>query len=114
MNPPTVAVIDNKLMVSDRQHVWQIFADRFGSVTERVDAEPFQGKRSHAKSNPRVGTDGTIQWDGSTIDRSDLANATSCAFDGTTLAVTVPSSFHVFLFARTSLIVPPSLMRIEP
>ena len=102
MKPPTVVAIEDKLMISDGQNVWQIFADRFGSVTQRIDAEPFQGPRSNAQSNPRVGADGTIRWDGSTFARSDLANATSFAFDGTTLAVTIPTSFHVFLFAQAS------------
>ena len=108
MKPPSVAAIDDKLMVSDGQHVWQIFADQFGSITQRVDAEPFQGTRGAAKSNPRVSSDGTIQWDDKTIYRSDLANSNSFAFDGTTLAVTIPTSFHVFLFARTSVNAPSS------
>ena len=114
MKPPSVATIDNKLMVSDGQHVWQIFADRFGSVIQRIDVEPFQGHRALAKSNPHVSADGTVQWDRTTINRSDLANSTSFAFDGTTLAVTIPASFHVFLFARTSVNVPSSHTKTGP
>lgn len=106
MKPPSVATIDGKLIVSDRQQVWQIFADRFGSVIQRVDLKPFRGNGAYAKSNPRVTSGGTIQWDGHTTNHPDLANPTSFAFDGTTLAVTIPSSFHVFLFARTSLSIP--------
>lgn len=102
IKPPTVATIDEKLMVSDGQHVWQIFADRFGAVTQRVDAEPFRGKLGLSKSNPRIAADGTIKWDKATIVRADLANANSVAFDGTTLAVTIPTSFHVYLFAQVS------------
>ncbi len=113
MKPPTVASIDGKLMVNDGRQVWQIFADRFGSIIQRVVVEPFQGNGTRAKSNPYVSADGTIQWNGKKTTRSDIARSTSFAFDGTTLAVTVPNSFHVYLFAWTSLIIPPSQMRNE-
>lgn len=114
MKPPSVATIDNRLMVTDGRQVWQIFADRYGSVFQRVNMEPFQGNRSLAKSNPNVSSDGTIRWDGKTTHRPDMASSTSFAFDGATLAVTIPNSFHVFLFARTSLRVHPSQIRKEP
>ncbi len=114
MKPPSVATVDGRLMVSDGEQVWQIFADRYGSVIQRVNLEPFQENRAPAKSNPCVNNDGTIQWDGKITHRPDMANSTSFAFDGTTLAVTISNSFHVFLFARTSLVVPPAQMRNEP
>ena len=114
VKPPTVATIDGKLMVSDGHQVWQIFADQFGSIIQRVAAEPFQGNGTRIKSSPYVSADGTIHWDGKKTTRSDMARSSSFAFDGMTLAVTVPNSFHVYLFAWTSLVVPPSQMRNEP
>ncbi|MEQ1826095.1 MAG: hypothetical protein ABL921_09115 [Pirellula sp.] len=113
MKPPSVATIDGKLMVSDGQHGWQIFADRFGSVLQSVVLEPFQGNVPRAKPNPHVNADGTIHWNRKTTTRPDLAGSSSYAFDGTTLAVTIPNSFHVFLFARTSLPVPPFQIQSE-
>ncbi len=114
MKPPSVATVDGRLMVSDGEQVWQIFADRYGSVIQRVNLEPFQGNRAPARTNPNVSIDGSIQWDGKITHCPDMANSTSFAFDGTTLAVTIHNSFHVFLFARTSLVVPPLQRRIEP
>jgi hypothetical protein len=47
---------------------------------------------------PKLQADGTVVWGDNSETFSEVANCSSEAFDGLTLAVTIPSSFHVFLF----------------
>ncbi len=100
--PPVVTANEGMLVASDGQHVWQIFADRFGAVTQRIDLSPFHENKIQKKTDPRLTTGGLIRWGESQLKRPDLANASSSAFDGGTFAVTIPTSFQVVLFAQTA------------
>lgn len=99
-HPPIVYEIDRNLCVTDQKQVWRIDADSFGFRLHKIEMAPESlptVKKSHAV---KVASDGKVTWDEQVLLRPDLANSTSYACDGTTLAVTIPSSFHVFLFSR--------------
>ena len=103
--PPRVALRDGKLFLTDQQNVWQLIADRFGWVQQRVDMPPKQFSAPPSKFKPHsvqphVDQQGTIHWEQQQLSVPEMAQPTSYACDGDTLAVTIATSFHVFLFAR--------------
>ena len=102
LTPPTVLLESGQLFVEDVDSVWQLFADRFGNYLHRVGDSNGGQRNSKAASHEAVGIaiDGTISWRGQSLKFPHLAEATSSAFDGVTLAVTIPSSFHVLLLAE--------------
>lgn len=110
MTPPQAAVVDGHLMVTDGTHVWQLLSDRYGWMTLRNEMEPsFLLKlakkpiKSHRSADaPILKADGTIIWGSDTRHDPELAGNSSASYDGRTFAVTIPTSFHVFLFAKTS------------
>ncbi|MFN7875984.1 MAG: hypothetical protein ACK5PB_11740 [Pirellula sp.] len=101
-HPPMVYVIDGNLCVTDRKIVWRIDADSFGFRLHKVELAPENLPPQKKSQAAKVTIDGKITWDDQILLRPDLANSTSYACDGTTLAVTIPSSFHVFLFSRAA------------
>ncbi len=103
--PPQVALRDGKLFLTDQQSVWQLSADRFGWIQQPVDMPPKQlcAPTSRAKidsAQPHVDARGTIHWEQQQLSVPEMAQPTSYACDDDTLAVTIATSFHVFLFAR--------------
>jgi hypothetical protein len=97
LRPPKSHVFDGRIHITDGHQRWQLHADRFGYTLYRVDN---QDTSSTSKNIPSIASDGSIRWDKLKAHRPDLANSSSQSFDGTTLAVTIPTSYHVFLFAR--------------
>jgi hypothetical protein len=95
-----------------------LFADHFGSHLQRqgtVDDFPLPSPKAdkpavRAKGNPPVeaserpliSPDGSVRWNGHDKRFAYLAGSTSNAFDGQTLAVTLPTSFHVYIIACTA------------
>ena len=59
---------------------------------------------SKAAANAGVAIDpkGRVAWNGEDATFGELAESSSQAFDGQTLAVTLPTSHHVFLVARSA------------
>jgi hypothetical protein len=99
LRPPTVAVCDGELFVADGHARWRLLADVFGTLWHRVpDAPP----NSKSPSDVSLDTAGRIRWAGATAELPVLAQSSSSACDGHTLAVTLPTSHHVFLVARVS------------
>jgi hypothetical protein len=49
-----------------------------------------------------LGTDGSVRWNGHEQRFAYLAGEIGHAFDGKTLAVTLATSFHVFIVACTT------------
>ncbi len=98
--PPQVFVEEGQLHVTDTQHVWRLQADRFGNVFHRSDSVAKINKRKPAKDIPQINADGMVQWQGTQSRLTHLTQATSQAYDGRTLAVTLPDSFHVYLITH--------------
>jgi hypothetical protein len=98
--PPTVLATQGRLLVGDTESQWQLHADRFGSYFHRVGEGKLRRQNSKAgKSDPNIATDGIVTWNGGRFPFPQLAGSTTAAFDGVTLAVTLPNSFHIFLLA---------------
>lgn len=99
LEPPRVYLSGQRLMATDNHSVWQVIADNFGQSFHRVDTTADVSRRKPAKSVPQIDALGLVSWHSHTLPCPDLANSTSQAFDGKTLAVTLRNSFHLFLIA---------------
>jgi len=98
LRPPKVTSAEGRLWVGDSESFWQLQADVYGWHLQRCGVGA--GPASQGWQNIEIDHQGTVRWQELTARFPDLAEATSFACDGTTLAVTVPTSHHVFLLAR--------------
>jgi hypothetical protein len=98
LRPPTVSSTENCLWVGDGQFFWQLRADVYGWHLQRSGTGAVPANRGQRMIS--MDRTGTVVWQEVSARFPDLAGASSAAFDGTTLAVTIPSSHHVFLLAR--------------
>lgn len=98
--PPVVRCVGGRLIVSvgDTAH-WHMVADAFGVWFRRT--EGLKVKPEPLPADIAVDAQGTVRWGRLTCKTPHLAGHTAAACDGETLAVTIPTSHHVFLFART-------------
>ncbi|MCA9130201.1 MAG: hypothetical protein KDB22_24105 [Planctomycetales bacterium] len=97
VRPPKVAQQDSALFVSDGEARWQLLADAFGTLWHRV---VFQPGSASSKSKVTVDANGLVTWGDVQQTFSELQDASSCACDGQTLAVTLNTSHFVYLVAR--------------
>ena len=95
IRPPTVQSTAGQLFANDGEGTWQLIADRFGCVFIRHDVPP-----RNEQSGVTVKFDGLVVFPDQRAMFSELASATSFAFDGVTLAVTIPTSHAVYLVAK--------------
>ncbi len=95
LRPPIVWQENGRLLASDQEATWELFADRFGAVLMRVEA----AKVPKASSNVKVGRVGEVTWGGQTGRFGELAAATAVACNDTTLAVTTAASHYIYLLA---------------
>jgi hypothetical protein len=102
LRPPTVAANNGNVLVTDGGETWQLLADAFGTLWHRVSISPAKSRTSAARSKIVIDSGGRVAWDGMNQDFAELAGANSFACDGQTLAVTLPTSHHVFLIARAT------------
>lgn len=112
--PPGVAVAAGELVASDAQAAYILRADRFGcvflrtaTVAEGRSARPSAGAASRLSwpgsgADIRLSADGSVNWSEHSARFPELAEASSAAFDGHTLAVTHPLAHAVFLLALAS------------
>lgn len=96
LRPPTVTANDAGLFVTDGVDTWQLLADVFGTLWHPVPSDV--ARPSGVRSQITLDARGKIAWKG-TNQIMELAEASSYACDGRTLAVTLPTSYHVFLVA---------------
>lgn len=103
LRPPTVAVQGNRLFVTDGDATWRLLADAYGVLWNRV--APLSTSAASSGEPPGVVWDasGGVSWHGKRAHFADLADASSHACDGQTLAVTVPTSHYVFLVANATM-----------
>jgi hypothetical protein len=100
MSPPEVFLSDNDFYVFDNEFCWLMTADLFGATLHRVGAyipEPDKAKRKDF----RIDKSGQVNRTDFLMSFSELETPTSSAANETTLAVTVPHSFGVYLIALT-------------
>ena len=99
--PPTVRCVGGRLIVSvgDTAH-WQMVADAYGVWFRRT--EGLKARPEPLPADAAVDSHGSVRWGRLTCQAPHLAGHTAIACDGETLAVTTPTSHHVFLFARTA------------
>lgn len=97
--PPSVGCVGGRLVASvgNASH-WQMVADAYGVWFRRV--EDIGSKPEALPEEVAVDAKGTVRWGKATFKAPHLAGHTGVACDGETLAVTIPTSHHVFLFAR--------------
>lgn len=100
LRPPTVRSQAEGLFVSDGVGAWQLLADAFGTYWRRISEFPRTSKVSAAPHNVSLDAAGQVTWVSEHRSFAELAEASSYACDGQTLAVTLPTSHHVFLVAR--------------
>ena len=108
--PPKVQCIDGSVVASDGTGSWRLHADIYNSLLLRCEAEPPPLPASGSVPMPqplptdggaRIAADGTITWQGVQQRFPELARATSIASTADTVAVTLPTSHHLFLVGRT-------------
>jgi len=95
IRPPRVWSSANLLFANDGEGTWQLIADRFGCVFVRHDVSP-----RNESAGVSVKPDGLVIFPDQRAKFAELASPTSFAFDGVTLAVTIPTSHSIFLVAR--------------
>ncbi len=98
LRPPTVSYSDGSFWAGDGERRWLFFADEFGSYFHAAGEGPIP--KSESVGNVGVQSNGTVHWQGDRKSFPLFAAATSFACDGATLAVTIPTSHHIFLVAR--------------
>ena len=95
---PTVTSSDAGLFVSAGEDCWQLLADVFGTLWLRVPNSAIPKGTRRTGSPVMIDAQGNVAWEG-THPFGELAEPSSHACDGQTLAVTLPTSYHVFLVA---------------
>lgn len=98
--PPTVFEQDRHIFASDGKSVWMLLADGFGQTFCRSELSSVASKYRAAKGSPAIDKSGNITWDDHCVAVPELEGWSSAAFDGQTLAVTVPTSFHIYLITN--------------
>jgi hypothetical protein len=94
--PPQVQTVNGALFALVEDRCWRIVADAFGVWFQRV---PRNTAKPEGLPKDVTVKAGTIRWGRASLPKPELAEFNSVACDGSTLAVTIPTSHHVFLFA---------------
>lgn len=102
LRPPTATANQDGLFVSDGEGVWHLLADAFGTCWQRVPSFPASTAALRRDANCGIDVRGRVLWDGAAHVFDELAEPSSLACDGQTLAVTLATSHHVFLLARAA------------
>jgi hypothetical protein len=97
LEPPRVSCVNHHLFVSDGHAHWELLADAYGELLQRTAT--MKTSSDPSKASPKIHVSGKVEWDSRSATFSELASASSSVCDGTTLAVTLPTSHHVYLLA---------------
>lgn len=101
VRPPTAILHGGRLFASDGQSAWQVLADAYGVWLHRIGHGLPGPSDGPARPDVAVEANGTVRWGQTAVRFPQLAAVTSFACDGSTLAVTTPTSHHVYLFGLT-------------
>ena len=95
--PPNVFASSGCLFITDGEGTWRLICDCYGCFLLRHDTAP---KPDRLSDDVAIAADGTVRWGVGRASLPLLAGPSSTACDGHTLAVTLPTSHHVFVIAR--------------
>ncbi|MFZ2957246.1 MAG: hypothetical protein WA705_10185 [Candidatus Ozemobacteraceae bacterium] len=98
VSPPLVYSLDGVFVAADREMAWELTADCFGHLWRRLGIPPVEGVEK-SPANVDFGKGKQITWEGCTGVFPELAEASSIATVGKTLAVTLSHSYNVYLLA---------------
>ncbi len=94
-----VTASNASLFATDGQDTWRLICDCFGCLLLRHPTAP----ANSANADVRIPDAGVVQWGVGRATLPDFAAVVSSfACDGTTLAVTLTNSHHVYLLARAA------------
>jgi len=97
--PPQVACEDGVLIAWDATACHRLYADRWGArLLPHGPGRNGHGERT--RQGLRLDADGTVQGAQASMALPLLAGSCGRAWDGRTLAVVLPHSYHVFLVAE--------------
>lgn len=99
LRPPMVSHCEGRIVCSDGVASWQLLADACGSWFRPL-GHAANYKTVSAPQQPQIDKQGTVRWGELSLRIPHLAAASSQACDGATLAVTIPTSHHVFLLGK--------------
>ena len=106
LQSPSVFFKNDAIYVSDDKNVWRLFGDCYGWYLHlQAGATPFTStdkKNAKLETQVNIDTAGVVHWHGKRLGFDYLASSSSQAFDGSTLAITLPDSFQVFLIADST------------
>jgi hypothetical protein len=88
------------LLVADGKSEWELLADAYGAWFHRLSDAPDRRAKTALPTGVAVDDRGTIRWGKQSLAQPHLAQATSIAAAGQTLAITIPTSHLVFLFSN--------------
>ncbi len=95
-NPPRVFASRGSIIAADRENDWAVVADLWGSALLALSTSP---QKENGGSDFHLSRDGEVTFGQARVTFAGLANATSSASDGRTLAVTIDQSHQIFLIA---------------
>lgn len=98
--PPVVEVYQQRLFASDGRSQWELLADAYGTWLRRIGDAPPKPAKAASRGDVSVDRHGTIRWGKLSLGVPHLGQANSFAHVGGTLAVTIPTSHHVFLYSQ--------------
>lgn len=101
MSPPEVVLSNGDFYVFDNENCWLMTADLFGATLHRIGAT-LPNPDQAARSNASIDKTGLVKFAEQQMTFSELQTPSSFAANDTTLAVTVPISFGVYLVALTT------------
>ncbi|MFO0922227.1 MAG: hypothetical protein U0905_07045 [Pirellulales bacterium] len=99
LKPPKVGTFNGSLLLTDGELTLELFADRFGASLRRYEGPTDEIDYAGRTSEATVDSEGTIYWKKKRLAREELTHPTSFVSVGSTLAVTIGTSFRVYLFA---------------
>jgi hypothetical protein len=105
LRPPVLDQQDGRLLCSDGVAQWQLLADAYGCWLRPISVGGFLRNPPPVSEKPAytasINARGLVRWGKLSLDLPHLATHSSLACDGSTLAVTIPTSHHIFLLGRT-------------
>jgi hypothetical protein len=99
IRPPKVVHDSGAIYALDGEGVWQLVADAYGANLIRTNPRDFPPSGSNGAT---IGRNGDVRWGTDRARFPNLTHPVSSAGDDHTLAVTLPTSHHVFLIARSA------------
>jgi len=98
LEPPRLFLHLGQIYVREYQGIYKLIADQFGALFQRMGN--FEPEKTTHRPAAVVDSQGIIRWEGCENLQCPWMSTSSQAFDGKTLAMTLPDSFYIYLFAK--------------